>query len=136
MTTSNGFAGKDDFFAATKRRFKEVNLPSGMTTRIRSLSAGEWADFEMGSVNKAKGGGFNFKGLRNSDFRLIAASVVDGDGNLIFTDADIPQLETLDAADSVALSRAIKEHSGLTRDVEDAQKNLSGTNGGSSPASS
>ncbi len=129
------FASRDDFFAATKRRFKPVTLPSGLGTRIRSLTAGEWADLDMGNVNKTKGG-INPAGMRTSDFRLIAAAVVDGDGNPIFSAADIPQLELMDAADSIALARDIKEHTGIRRDVEDAIKNFATTGGGASTTSS
>lgn len=129
-------ASKDDFFkSANKRRFKDVALPSGLATRIRSLTAGEWADIDMGNVNKIKGG-INPAGVRNSDFRLIAAAVVDGAGNPIFSATDIPQLESMDAADAIALARLIKEHTGIRQDVEDAIKNFGTTGAGDSTTSS
>ena len=132
----SSFASRDDFFkSANKRRFRDVPLPSGLTARIRSLTAGEWADIDMGSVNKTKGG-LNPAGVRNSDFRLIAAAVVDADGNPIFSATDLPQLESMDAADSIALARTIKEHTGIRQDVEDAIKNFNTTGGGDSQSSS
>src|SRR5581483_11113292 len=121
MTTSNGFLGRDGFFAASARRFKEVALPDGNKARIRSLTAGEWAGIDSRNVDMKKGG-INPTGLRNSDLRLIVASVVDGEGNPIFTDADVPKLGTIDAAVTITLTRAIKEHSGIRQDTEDAQK--------------
>lgn len=134
MTMSN-FASKDDFFAAATRRFKEVPLPGGKTARIQSLTAGEWADIDARNVDMKKGG-LSATGLRNSDLRLVIASVVDANGQKVFSDSDMPTLATLDAGVIVPLVKAIKEHSGLRQDVEEALKNLGGTDGECSPASS
>jgi hypothetical protein len=134
MTMSN-FAGKEDFFAAAKRRFKEVPLPDGKSARIRSITAAEWADIDARNVDMKKGG-LSAVGLRNSDLRLVAASVVDADGNPIFNDGDLKQLGEIDAGVIVPLVKAIKEHSGLRQDVEDALKNLSTTADSGSSSSS
>lgn len=135
MTASNGFAGRDDFFQAARRRFKEVALPGGKHARIRSLTAAEWADIDARNVD-TKRGGLSATGLRNSDLRLIVASVVDGEGNPVFTDTDLPRLGDIDAGVIVPLVREIKEHSGLRQDVEDALKNLGTTADSGSPSSS
>lgn len=132
---SSNFAGRDDFFAAAARRFKEVPLPGGKTARIQSITAGEWADIDARNVDMKKGG-LSATGLRNSDLRLVVAAVVDADGQKVFSEADMPKLAALDAGVIVPLVKAIKEHSGLRQDVEDTLKNLSGTDGGCSPASS
>lgn len=135
MTMSNGFAGKDYFFAAAKRRFKEVALADGNKVRIRSLTAAEWADIDARNVDMKKGG-LSAVGLRNSDLRMIVAAVVDGEGNPVFTDGDLQQLGQIDAGIVVPLVKAIKEHSGLRQDVEDALKNLSTTADSGSSCSS
>jgi hypothetical protein len=126
---------KDDFFAANKRRFKDVALPGGGSARIRSLTAGEWADIDARNTD-AKNGGLSVAGMKNSDRRLIVASVVDADGNPIFAESDIPKLGELDSGMTIPLVRAIREHTGLKGDVEDALKNSEATTGGSSPTSS
>ncbi len=126
---------KDDFFAANKRRFKDVALPGGSTARIRSLTAGEWADIDAKNTD-AKNGGLSVVGMKNSDRRLIIASVVDADGNQVFSDSDLPKLGDIDAGVTIPLVRAIKEHAGLRGDIEDAVKNSEATTGGSSPTSS
>ena len=126
---------KDDFFAANKRRFKEVALPGGSTARIRSLTAGEWADIDAKNTD-AKNGGLSVAGLKNSDRRLIIAAVVDADGNPVFAESDLPKLAEIDAGLTIPLVRAIREHTGLKGDVEDSLKNSEATTGGSSPTSS
>lgn len=135
MTTSNGFLSRDEFLSATKRRFREVSLPGGKHVRIRSITAGEWADIETKNLN-LKQGGLNATGIRNSDLRLIVATVCDGDGQTIFSDSDLPKLAEADAAMTQPLVREIREHCGLTKDVEDALKNCGTTGGGGLPSSS
>lgn len=134
MTANNGFATRDDFLGATKRRFREVALPGGKRARIRSLTAGEWADIETKHIN-LKGGGLNPVGLRNSDFRLIISAVVDGEGQPLFSDADIDKLAAADSALVQPLVREIREHCGLRGDVEGAIKNSDSTTGEDSPSS-
>jgi len=119
---------KDAFFAANKRRFKDVALPGGETARIRSLTAGEWAEIDSKNVD-TKRGGLSVSGMKNSDFRLIIASVVDAEGNQVFADSDLPKLGEIDAGVILPLVRAIKDHSGLRGDVEDAIKNSETTTG-------
>ena len=135
VTTNNGFAGKDDFFAAAKRRFKEVPLPFGKSVRIRSLTAAEWADIDAKNVD-LKRGGLSAIGMRNSDFRLVIASVCDSNGQPVFADSDLDKLAAVDVAMIVPLVRAIKDHSGLRQDSEDALKNCGTTADSGSPCSS
>ena len=119
---------KDAFFSATNRRFKDVPLPGGQSARIRSLTAAEWADIDAKNTD-IKRGGLSATGLKNSDFRLIIASVVDVEGNPVFNDGDLPKLGEIDAGVTIPLVRAIREHSGLRGDVEDAIKNSETTTG-------
>jgi hypothetical protein len=133
--TSNGFASRDDFFGATKRRFKTVPMPGGKTCRIRSLTAGEWATIDSANVNK-KRGGLDHAGLRLSDLRLFVACVCDENGEQLFKDSDIPQLESLDNALVTPVVREIREHCGLRQDVEDVIKNCETTDSSASPSSS
>lgn len=135
MTTNNGFAGKDDFFAAAKRRFKDAPLPGGKMARIRSLTAAEWAEIDSKNVDM-KRGGLSLVGMRNSDLRLVIASVVDADGNQVFGDGDLAKLGEIDVAVIVPLVRTIKEHSGLRQDAENALKNSDTTADSGSPCSS
>lgn len=133
--TTNSPAGRDYFLSAAKRRFKEVPLPDGTTVRIRSITAGEWAESDAKNYDR-KNGGFSLKGLRESELRLVVLSVVDVEGNPVFTEGDIPQLADIDAGLILPLFAAIKEHSRFKQNVEDAIKNSEATGEGSSLSSS
>jgi len=133
MTTSNGFAGRDDFFAATKRRFKEVPLWGGKRCRIRSLTAAEYSELDARNIDFRKGG-LSANGVRNSNLRLIIASVCDHDGQSVFQESDLEKLASIDVALVEPLVKEIKEHCGLRQDVEAALKNLGATGGDDSPS--
>lgn len=128
MTTSNGFAGRDDFFGDGKRRFKTVSLPGGKQCRIRSLTAGEWCDLDAKNVD-IKRGGLSAVGLRNSDLRLVIAAVCDGDGNLVFQESDLSSLAAVDASLVIPLVKEIRDHCGLKSTTDDALKNSEATAG-------
>lgn len=134
MSSSNGYATKDQFLAGGSRRYKDVAL-GGMKLRLRSLTEAEWSEFELGSYDFARGE-WNEQGVRTSDARLIALAVVDANGDRMFTSKDVPQLMQLDAGVIVPLVRAIRQHCGLTADVEEVEKNLVAAGGVDSPSSS
>lgn len=135
MTASNGFAGRDDFFAATKRRFKEVPLPGGKKCRIRSLTAAEYAEIDAKNIDFRKGG-LSANGVRNSNLRLIIASVCDHDGQPVFQESDLEKLASIDVGFVEPLVKEIKEHCGLRQDMEAALKNSEATGGGDSSSTS
>lgn len=128
------YATRDDFFAATKRRFAEVTLWNGKQARIRSLTEGEWQAIDIQSWDLKKGT-MTRAGVLESNARLIAAAVVDGEGNPIFTELDVPRLSAIDAALLEPLVRDIRRHCGLRGDVEDALKNFAATEDDASPSS-
>jgi hypothetical protein len=129
------YATKDDFFAATKRRFRDVTLWSGKKARIRSLTEAEYAEIDAKNIDHRKGG-LSLPGIRSSNARLVAACVCDAEGERIFLDSDVERLSAVDAALIEPLVREIREHCGLQRDAEDLRKNLPGTDGGCSNSSS
>lgn len=135
MTTNNGFAGRDDFLSATKRRFKEVPLWGGKKARIRSLTAAEYAEIDAKNIDFRKGG-LSANGVRNSNLRLIIASVCDCDGQPVFQELDLDKLAGIDVALVEPLVKEIKEHCGLRQDVEAALKNSGTTGEEGSPSSS
>lgn len=132
MTASNGFMGRDAFVAASKRRFRDVPLGDGKC-RIRSLTAGEWADLDLKSLDKK--GAFSVANYKYSDARLIVSCVVDGDGNPVFRDSDLDMIMGLDTSLVNPLVREIKSHCRILG-VEDSEKNLNGTGGGATPCTS
>jgi hypothetical protein len=136
MSSSNGYATRDDFFAAPERRFTDTTSRLlGKKVRIRSMTEGEWAAVDIGNWDLEKGGQSE-SGIKSSNVRLMLATIVDGNDTPIFTDTDGPRLERVDSAIIEPLVREIRAHCGLRGDVEDSVKNLDGTGGGDSPCSS
>lgn len=115
-------AGKTELLAANKRRFKEVELPGGLTVRIRSLSERERAAFDTSVL--AKKGGLDRDKLNDARQRLIVLCAVDGNGNLLFSEADLPAIQDLDAAVTQALYDACVAWNGMNdEDMEALVKN-------------
>lgn len=133
MSSSNGYATRDMFLAVSQRRFKDV-LIAGMKYRIRSLTEGEWSDHQAETMG-FKNGTSQEEGFRTSDARLIALTVVDGNGTPIFRDTDVPRLAYCDAGLTEPLVREIRRHCGAAG-VEDSLKNLGVTGEGDSLSSS
>ena len=116
------------FLAPQPLEKRPVFVPGLGACFVRAMSAGERDEFE---VAHTKG--------KNKDFRarLVAATVCDEDGQLVFEPGDIPALSALPAAALQALVVAASEVNKLTdddvKDLEEAGKNsLSGHNGSSS----
>jgi len=87
MSEGNGFATRDDFFAATKRRYKEVPLWTGKKARIRSIFENEFQEIDVRNIDFRKGG-LSAVGIRSSNARLIVLTVCDGQGEPLFTEQD------------------------------------------------
>lgn len=110
------------------RQYADVVIPHiddskpPLKFRIQSISEAEWS--EISSTNfDLKRGGFNPKGLRESDARLAAVSLVDGDGNRLLR-GDKPHLQLMQLGAWVVepLVRACRELNNL-RGLEDEEKN-------------
>jgi hypothetical protein len=133
MSSSNGYATREQFFEQPERRFKDVSV-AGMKYRIRSLTEGEWSAHQIGSMDLTNGGN-SAEGLKSSDARLIVACVVDANGAPIFRDTDVARLAYSDAGMTEPLVRAIRQHCRVIG-VEDSVKNCDSTGGDGSPTSS
>lgn len=135
MSAGNGFATKEDFFAATKRRYKEVLLWTGKKARIRSLNEAEFQEIDVRNIDFRKGG-LSSVGIRSSNARLLIATVCDSQGEPIFAEGDGPKLANVDSALIEPLVREIRDHCGLRQDSEDILKNFEPTGGEGSATSS
>ena len=135
MSEGNGFATRDDFFAATKRRYKEVPLWTGKKARIRSIFENEFQEIDVRNIDFRKGG-LSAVGIRSSNARLIVLTVCDGQGEPLFTEQDVSKISSLDSALVEPLVREIREHCGLRQDADELLKNFEPTGGESSASSS
>lgn len=111
--------GRDDIIGADDRPTEDVPVPEwGGTVRVRALSGTERDAYESSMVSQR--GNKVEANLTNARAKLVAASLVDEEGNLLFGQADI---EALGRKSGAALDRvwdAARRLSGLKdSDVEE-----------------
>lgn len=127
MSESNGFADRNTFLAATaQRRYGEFVLPvSGVKVRFQSMDAAESAAFDGEEYDFDTETGrrvWNREKVEQTPARLIVACLVNGQGDRLLNQNDIPQVLKMDAADIEALGWAIRVHCRLL-DRAEAKKN-------------
>jgi hypothetical protein len=133
MSETNGLATAEQLMAvAGKRRYYELTLPtSKLRVRIRSLTERELSKYQTATIASA-GTGIKRSRLEDATRRLIVMCLVDGEGNQVFTDADVPKLADWDAADTSCLYDDCAKHCGINRqDIEDLVGNSEGIPAGS-----
>lgn len=89
----------------------------GMTLKVRSLTATERSGFER-SMNFDPQG--NPRNLENLQTRLAVLTVVNGDGERVFTDDDVEALAGKHAGALQKIFNAAAELNGLTKEAADA----------------
>ncbi len=132
MSEGNGFITRDALLGVAKRRYATVEVDGLGKVRIRSLTELERSRIEA-SLRDKKG---NLSGNRMIDLkcRMIVETLVDGDGNLLFTNADIERIRQQDSKVTNTLTDAIQAHVGFTdEDMEDLEKNCEPTADANSP---
>lgn len=119
------------FLAPQPLERRPVVVPGLGECFVRAMSAGERDEFEIAHSRS-----------RNKDFRarLVACTVCDEDGVLVFSAADIPALSALPAAVLQPLVAIAVEVNRLSEadisDLEEAAKNSSTSPNGSSCSAS
>jgi hypothetical protein len=121
------FADRAAILAISPRRYESITLPvSGLQIRYRSLSEAEMSAYDNAifrrnvDTNEIE---IDEDAERTMRARLIVLAVCDDDGNRLLTDADVPQVASLDAADILPLYEAINAHCGRKAAIE-RQKDL------------
>ncbi|MCP2339161.1 hypothetical protein [Actinomadura rupiterrae] len=110
---------KAAILAAEDRRYEVVDVPEwGGQVRVRSLSGAERDEFEGKTLIQA--GGQQRVNARNLRARLVAITVVDSDGQLVFEPADVIKLGSKSASALQRVFDAAQRLSGLSEsDVEE-----------------
>ena len=136
MTTSNGYATRD-MLAGFTRLYADVELPNGQKVRIQSLNNREKEELQYALLGKD--GKPNFRAaLVGQQARLIAAAVVDGEGQRVFSEDDDDLIQTDMDPDIIdVLSSEIIEHTGINESsIERLKKRYADNRGSSLPTSS
>ena len=106
---------KEDIFNADDLPTKDMDIPEwGGTLTVRTLTGTERDQFESAFVNQDK---IDIRGLKT---RLIQLTVLNGDGNPMFTKTDLLQLNGKSASVIDRIFQVSQRLSGLTK--EDAEE--------------
>jgi hypothetical protein len=120
MTTTNmATLSREAILAADDSNTELVEVPQwGGAVRVRSLSGRERDRIESRLIGK--NGKADPRGLANFRAALVAATVVDENGQQLFTEADVEALANKSAAALDVIATAATRLSGLSKsDVED-----------------
>ena len=123
---------RDEILKAQDLQTQTVEVPEwGGSVKVQGMTGTDRDAFEADIVQK-KGKDFSVN-MRNIRAKLVAVSLVNGDGKRIFTDKDIAALGKKSAAALDRIFSIAQELSGIsTEDVEELAKNLdSGPNAAS-----
>lgn len=117
---SKKFLSREAILNVKDFKTREVEVEEwGGTVLVKSLSGSERNEFEQSMIiRRGKDVQMNMK---NATAKLVALSVVDEEGNRLFSDADV---ETLGSKSGAALSRVYTVASKLAGLSEDDMKEL------------
>lgn len=110
---------RDRLLATCKRRYSTATIDGIGEVRLQSLSELERAKVEVASKNDQ----FKLRAL------LIAVSLVDVDGNRLFSDDDVDSVLSMDSRITLRLSDAVLEHIGRDDEAGSQLKNYETTPG-------
>ena len=114
MTATNGYMTAAETFAPRKRKFVDHDVNGFGRFRLRQLSASEVVHLEDATGSE--------ESKRSALARLIVAHCVDSEGNVIFSETDMPRIMDLPASVVLDLATACNQLS-ATSIEDDAAKN-------------
>lgn len=111
---------KEQILAAKDSRYRDIEVPEwGGTVRIQSMSGFARDRFEASIIGN--NGGTNTTNIRA---KLAAATIIDENGELLFTEADIAKLGKKSCAALDRIFEAAQELNKFSdKDIEDLAKN-------------
>lgn len=122
MSEGNGYATREALLAKKPRKCEDVLTPNRGKVRIQALSELDLQNVQ--AMNTNKNGSVNLEKSKDSRLRTIVASVVDPEGNQIFTNHDIPALRSWEVGDVNAIWEAIAKLSNFGNESsEELEKN-------------
>lgn len=129
-------ASAADILGRSNRRFANVTV-GDLTVRLRSITAGEYAELQRKLIDSASKGSTEAKRVAASlaaQATLIRLCCIDANGEPLFSDSQAKQLAEIDSAVARALDDACMKHCGLSdADPGELAKNSAETLPDSSP---
>ena len=114
---------KDDIFKADDLPTKDMDIPEwGGTLTIRTLTGAERDEWESAFVNQDK---IDIRGLKS---RLVQFTTMNGDGQQMFTKADLQKINSKSASVIDRIFQVSQRLSGLTK--EDAEEMVENSDAG------
>lgn len=131
---SRKILGRDAVLGARDIKTEEVYVPEwGGYVRVRALSGEDRDRFERATITRLVPGAMPTLDLSNVRARIVAATVVDEDGNLIFSDNDVVALGKKSAAALERVAKVAQRISGMDPNaVEESAENFPNTPAGDS----
>lgn len=116
--------GKEEILGVNDLEYRKIKVWGG-TIRLRSWTGKERDRFETVVSSQSKGSGTNIKlDTRNIRALALSMSIVDGEGNLIFSKDDLDALNKKSSKEMIKLFDIIQEMNGLgDEDIEELRKN-------------
>lgn len=115
--------GREDILSASDIVTEDVEVSEwGGTVRVKGMTGTERNEFEASLIiGKGKNATMNMK---NAMAKLVAAAIIDQDGNAIFKPADVEALGNKSAKALARVYKVASSLSGLTEeDMEELTKN-------------
>ncbi len=117
---SNGYINPAELFKPIARDYVDVEIEELGKFRIRTITAGEAAEYAADRLTK--NGELRRSGIVSSNARIIVLCCVNENGDRIFSRDDVHKLQELPAGPVAKLAIACLEHCNLNDD-EDEIKN-------------
>jgi enoyl reductase-like protein len=116
------YLSRDEILGADDHKYEDVDVPEwGGAVRVRSMTASVRDRIEESFLDKKRG---SMGALDNMRAKVVAASVVDEHGKLLFTEADVKALGRKSSAPVNRVFSAAQRVSRMSdKDVEETVKN-------------
>lgn len=102
---------REGLLQKTKRRYVEVELPSGGTARLQSLSELERSEYNSSLLDKK--GDIDKTKLTFGTMLLLCRMLVDSDDKRLFLDHEYELLASIDSLDMEVLGEEARKHVGF-----------------------
>lgn len=103
--------GREALLAKKQRRYITVDLPSGGTAKLQSLTELERAEYNTSLLDKK--GELDRDRLTFGTAMLLCRMLVDDDGKRLFLDSEYEELATIDSLDMEVLGDEARRHIGF-----------------------